>query len=108
MGSLKAMPNRLGSMPARVKAAPKTAEQFYTSPEWRRTIAQIKRQRGAFCERCGSGHRVIGDHKVERKDGGAELDPDNVELLCARHHNEKTAMARAARASGRSASPPTT
>jgi 5-methylcytosine-specific restriction endonuclease McrA len=43
---------------------------------------------------------VIADHIVERKDGGADLDPNNIELLCHAHHQKKTALARARRARG--------
>ncbi|WP_246697254.1 HNH endonuclease signature motif containing protein [Rhizobium sp. G21] len=87
-------------MPSRVAAAPKQAESFYQSREWRVLCAEIKRERGKACERCGSTDRVIADHIIERKDGGADLDKRNVELLCHRHHAEKTAAARAARAKG--------
>jgi hypothetical protein len=41
--------------------------------------------------------RIFGDHIVERKDGGAYLDEDNVQLLCGSCHTAKTAQARAAR-----------
>lgn len=75
-------------------------KRFYTSPEWRGLVRDIKAVRGNCCERCGSSYRVAGDHKVELKDGGAPLDDENVELLCAACHNRKTAAARAARVSG--------
>lgn len=88
-------------MPAKLAHAPKVAEQFYQSPEWRALVRDIKRQRGAWCERCGSTDRVIADHIQERKDGGADLDPENIELLCGKHHAAKTAAARGARARGR-------
>jgi hypothetical protein len=101
MGRLTAMPARLGAMPAKIRAAPKVAEGFYQSAEWRALVRRIKATRGAWCERCGSGHRVIADHVVERKDGGAELDEANIELLCAACHNRKTARARAKRSGGR-------
>lgn len=104
MGKLKALGSRLGGMPAKVKAAPKVAEGFYSSPEWRGLVADIKRARGNRCERAGCPtptHRIIADHIVERKDGGADLDASNVELLCFTHHQQKTAAARAARAQGR-------
>jgi 5-methylcytosine-specific restriction protein A len=94
------MPNRLGRLPVKVSAMPKVAEGFYQSREWRQLVARIKRERGNWCERCGSTNRVIGDHIVERKDGGADLDQSNVELLCAKHHAAKTAAARARRARG--------
>lgn len=100
---LRMMPARLRSLPALVKPMPKVAERFYTSKEWRGLMARLKRQRGAWCERCGAGGkgvRIIGDHVVERKDGGAELDPANVMLLCLPCHNRKTAEAKARRAGG--------
>lgn len=103
MGRLKAMPPRLASLPARVKAMPKVAERFYASAEWRALLRRIKAARGNWCETCGAcgaGVRIIGDHVIERKDGGADLDPANVKLLCLPCHNRKTASARAARARG--------
>lgn len=100
MGKLTAMKPRHGGLVGRVRAAPKVAEGFYQSREWRQMVAGIKRDRGAWCERCGSTERVIADHIVERKDGGADLDPSNIELLCAKHHAAKTAQSRARRAQG--------
>jgi 5-methylcytosine-specific restriction endonuclease McrA len=100
MGKLKAMPTRLGALPAKVRQAPKVAEGFYQSKEWRELVARVKRKRGAWCERCGSTERLIADHIVERKDGGADLDETNIELLCGKHHASKTAAARARRATG--------
>jgi len=101
MGRLTAMPGRIGAMAPKVRAAPKVAESFYQSREWRALVARVKLERGAFCQRCGSGGRLIADHVVERKDGGAELDPGNIELLCAaKCHPAKTARARAERARG--------
>lgn len=102
MAKLKAMPPRVAGLGPRLAALPKMAESFYLSPEWKALLARIKRQRGNWCERCGSNKRVIGDHIVERKDGGADLDESNVELLCAACHNRKTAQARARRARGQS------
>ena len=104
MGRLKALGSRVGSMPAKVRAAPKQVESFYSSAAWKNLVADIKAMRGARCERAGCPtptKRVIADHIVERKDGGADLDPSNIELLCFDHHQQKTAAARAARAQGR-------
>lgn len=98
MGRLKALDARVEMLEARVRPAPKIADVFYHSREWRALVAAVKRARGAWCQRCGSGHRIIGDHVVERKDGGADLDPANIELLCAACHNAKTARAKARRA----------
>ena len=100
MGRLKSPPPLLGSPPPMLRVPPKQAMPFYQSPEWRKLIASIKRERGAFCCMCGSSHRVIGDHIVELKDGGEALDASNIQLLCHAHHQAKTAQTRARRARG--------
>jgi 5-methylcytosine-specific restriction endonuclease McrA len=68
------------------------------SAEWRALVRSIIAKRGRRCERCGSSKRIFGDHIEELRDGGAALDPANVELLCGSCHTAKTAAARAARA----------
>ena len=90
---------------------PKAADPFYLSPAWRSLVADLIRSRGRRCEECGKTTeadgtpvRLIGDHNVERRDGGVDLDPDNVRLLCSRAggngrgqgncHAAKTAQAR--------------
>lgn len=98
MARLAAPGSRVATMGSRVTVPLKRADSFYASPEWRALVRQLKRDRGGWCERCGSSHRVAGDHIVEIKDGGAALDPANVELLCQSCHNRKTAAARAKRA----------
>ena len=85
-----------------VGPAVKTTDPFYLSPEWRRVIQAVKRQRGYVCQQCGKDcsvepRNLIGDHIVERKDGGADLDPLNIRLLCTACHNRKTAGARSVR-----------
>lgn len=85
--------------PRTVKAPPKTAEPFYYSAEWIRLRDQERAAAKGICRRPGCGKRgFIVDHIVEIKDGGAKLDPANVELLCSPHHGAKTAAARAKRA----------
>lgn len=76
---------------------PKKTDRFYLSPEWKALVREIKRERGAFCQRCGAAGRIIGDHIKERRDGGAELDRRNVELMCLPCHNKKTARVKAVR-----------
>ena len=59
----------------------------------------VKRQRGNVCEKCSRPSlRLIADHIVERKDGGEDFDPNNIQCLCIGCHNAKTAKARAKRA----------
>ncbi|XUU60653.1 hypothetical protein ACRAQ6_14005 [Erythrobacter sp. HA6-11] len=107
MGRLKHMAARIGSLPPRVKLQPKLAERFYQSKEWisyRKRHAAWTRQRegGLWCCKCFSNKRLILDHAVERKDGGADFPPfEQAHWYCAGCHNRKTAEARAKRASGK-------
>jgi 5-methylcytosine-specific restriction endonuclease McrA len=56
---------------------------------------------GHRCQRCGRMNcRLYADHIVERKDGGAVLDPSNGQALCASCHALKTSHARAERHRG--------
>lgn len=102
MGKLRAAAPRVATMVPRVGMAPKVAESFYQSKEWRDLVRSIRRERGYRCQRpgCRSTERIIADHIVERKDGGAPLDRRNIELLCFTHHQQKTAAARRSRAGG--------
>lgn len=97
---LRAMGSALTAPPPRLTAPPRQGDPFYQSREWRDLVAAIKQARGDRCARCGSHHRVAGDHVQERRDGGAALDPANIELLCQACHNSKTAEVRQARGSG--------
>ncbi|MEH6721304.1 MAG: HNH endonuclease signature motif containing protein [Aurantimonas endophytica] len=101
MGRLSGLPPMIGTLPALVQPAPKIADPFYLSPEWRRLMADIKRHRGNACEDVGPhAGRIMGDHIVEVKDGGARLDPSNIMLRCTACHNRKTHREKAARARG--------
>ncbi|MGJ8529827.1 HNH endonuclease signature motif containing protein [Maritalea sp.] len=100
MGKLTNLRSSLAVLAPRIKAPPKIADGIYTSPRWRKFIAAIKRERGRFCQRCGGTNRVIGDHIVEIKDGGAPFEQSNIELLCQPCHNRKTAIMKARRARG--------
>jgi 5-methylcytosine-specific restriction enzyme A len=93
---------RIPTLTSRVPRQEKQADSFYTSPEWRALIAAIKEQRGNQCADVGphSG-RILGDHIVEIKDGGALLDPANIMLRCAGCHNRKTGRERAKRAAAK-------
>lgn len=103
MGRLKALGARIAPMVAKVKAAPKLVEGFYSSTAWRGLVADRKRDPD-YAEakrRAKPGERMILDHVVERKDGGADLDPANTKWLTFSEHQAKTAAARKARALGR-------
>lgn len=104
MGRLRAMPTRLSGLPSKVRAMPKRAEPFYTSPEWRALVA-LRKQDPDYREalrraREDGSKRCILDHVVERKDGGDDLDPSNTQWLTMREHQAKTARERARRAGG--------
>jgi len=83
---------RLGTMDVRTAQPPaKTADAVLVSSAWQQLVDRLIRVRGRRCERCGKTHeddgspvKLFGDHVHERRDGGAELDPANVQLLCAR------------------------
>lgn len=108
MARLKALGSRVAAMPPHVRALPKVAEHFYQSREWldyreRHKRWTVERQGGVWCAVCGSKHRLILDHRVERSDGGADFPPfGEADWLCQRHHNAKTAAAKARRAAGNS------
>jgi 5-methylcytosine-specific restriction protein A len=91
----------------RVALPEKKAEPFYLSPEWRALMKHLIQVRGRRCEDAGHdpskpriGIRIFGDHIVERKDGGAELDPRNIMLRCGSCHTRKTAAERGKRLRG--------
>lgn len=87
------------------KPAPKKADAELLTPEHRAWRSDVLRRAGFRCEAVENGQRctvaaparLFADHKQERKDGGAPLDPANGQCLCGRHHSLKTAQARAAR-----------
>lgn len=104
---------RIGTVStSRLTVAPKEADPFYLSTEWRRFIAAVVAERrtrllarqGHLCEDpgCGASHtptmRIFGDHIVELRDGGAAFDPANVMLRCGSSHSRKTYRERARRA----------
>lgn len=81
-----------------IALAPKTADAFYLSPEWRSLMASIIAERGRRCEDCGrTGTRIFGDHIIEIKDGGPPLDRRNIRCRCGSCHSRKTAEERAKR-----------
>jgi 5-methylcytosine-specific restriction enzyme A len=80
------------------KPPAKITEKLYSSTAWLGLMARLRKQRGNRCEHCNATKvRTIGDHIVELSDGGAALDPANVQLLCWSCHTIKTNAERAKR-----------
>jgi 5-methylcytosine-specific restriction protein A len=82
---------------------PKQKDPIYNTPDFQAWRAQVVARAGGQCEaidngrRCGRAqpdHRMYADHVVELRDGGALLDLDNGQCLCASHHEIKTIAAR--------------
>lgn len=102
MPRLKAIEPRITNAGRMLAPPAKLVDPFYLSAAWQTLVRTIKRHRGYVCEACGrdctaTPRGLIGDHVIERKDGGADLDPLNIRLLCAGCHNAKTAGARTRR-----------
>lgn len=109
MGRLRKAPGLLTrKVDSRVlKPRPKQAEPFYKSAEylhWREAVIARAGRRceaiegdGRRCTKAEPKNRMFADHKIERADGGADLDPANGQCLCGRHHTLKTVHTRAAR-----------
>lgn len=105
MARLKMLASGPAVVAARVAPPVKLADPFYETAAWRAFASAIKRQRGYRCQACGHDGRaqrwrMHADHIVERKDGGADFDPLNIQVLCHGCHNRKTAAARGERRSG--------
>ena len=89
---LKTLGPRLKPIDTRtVRPPPKVVESFYSSSEWKATAAAIKKRDGYKCVKCGSRDRLIVDHIIERKDGGADYDHANLQSVCWPCHGKKTA-----------------
>ena len=86
---------------------PKIKDAVYDTPAFRAWRADVVRRAGGQCEavdafglRCTKAqpeHRMYSDHIHELRDGGALLDINNGQCLCASHHELKTHAARARR-----------
>lgn len=99
MGRLSAATSRLKTAGSTLRVPAKKAENFYQSKEWKAAAAKAKKRAGYKCQSpgCSSSYRIIADHIVERKDGGADFDQANLQVLCMPCHNTKTAKAKTAR-----------
>lgn len=105
MGRLVTLSPRLGTLDTRTaRPAPKTADPELLTPEHKAWRQEVLKRAGWKCQAPGctahgrrGGVRLYADHIVERRDGGAPLDPANGQTLCAKHHSEKTARERSRR-----------
>lgn len=92
------------------KHKPKRAERgesaawhwMYYTPEWRDDFRPTQLLREPFCRECAKqGQRVRAtqvDHKIpHRGDWALFTDRRNLQSLCERHHNQKTALEMAER-----------
>lgn len=72
------------------RADPSRSDAFYWSPAWRRLRAVFLAEH-PLCADCQKRGRVVAaqvvDHKVPIRQGGAPLDPENLQALCATCHN---------------------
>src|SRR5690242_17323563 len=96
----------IGRMDVRsAQPAPKATDPDLLTREHRAWRWAVLQRAGHRCEAIDDGKRcevraparLFADHIVERKDGGAPLDPRNGQCLCGSHHTLKTAAARSAR-----------
>lgn len=98
LARLTSAPRRVAPAPSRVTAAPKVAEKFYLSKEWRALRAGRMLDADYFAAKArAKGERLILDHVRERKDGGDPLDPANTQWLTFSEHQAKTERAKRAR-----------
>lgn len=102
---LSRMPPRIGASASRFGNESKPVDPFYLSSAWRAFSQRIKRARGFVCQRCGvSGadrpFALKVNHIVARKDGGADFDEANAEVLCASCDNRTRAQEHRARGRG--------
>ena len=105
MPRLTTLAPRLGTLDTRTaRPAQKVADPELLTPEHKAWRHEVLKRAGWKCQAPGciahgrrGGVRLYVDHIVERRDGGAVLDPANGQALCAKHHSEKTAQARTVR-----------
>ncbi|WP_147048090.1 HNH endonuclease signature motif containing protein [Methylobacterium gnaphalii] len=107
MGRLSTLATRLSTLDTRTaRPAPKVADPELLTAEHKAWRLEVFKRAHWRCQwpGCGKqggrgGIRLYADHIVERRDGGAPLDPANGQALCPKHHQVKTAQARAERMS---------
>lgn len=81
-----------------IRSIVESRDTYYDSPEHRAWSREVIRRSGGMCAACGAlDKRLVADHRVEIRDGGARTDPGNGQALCWPCHGKKTAEARAGR-----------
>ena len=74
-----------------------TLDKFYHTTAWR-TLRSAFISKYPLCKMCTEAGKVVPadvvDHIVERRDGGSDLDPRNLQSLCHACHNDKTQQER--------------
>ena len=80
---------------ANASESEKALLSFYNSPAWQK-CRKAFRAANPLCKSCEALGRVtaaeVVDHIVERRDGGSDLDWNNLQSLCHTCHNRKTAI----------------
>lgn len=98
---LRQLSPRLAPLAPRLRALPREGDRFYQSREWKALVAARKLDGDYFGAlkraKADGSARVILDHRIERRDGGADLDPGNTQWLTHTEHQAKTAKAARAR-----------
>ncbi|CAO4140422.1 hypothetical protein GPNCGGLF_LOCUS892 [Methylorubrum aminovorans] len=108
MPRLATLALRLGTLDTRTaRPVQKVADPELLTPEHKAWREEVLKRAGWMCQAAGctahgrrGGVQLYADHIVERRDGGVPLSPTDEQALCAKHHSEKTARARAARIRG--------
>ena len=62
---------------------------FYQTKEWKHFRAWYRSTHAPVCKVCGTYAKFL-DHIKPISEGGARLDPDNVQWLCVRHNTIKS------------------
>ncbi len=93
MARLTCLKPRVATLDTRTaRPPPKVADAELTTPEHRAWRAEVLRRAGHRCQApgCGAtGVRLFADHIVERRDGGAHLDPANGKPCAGAHHSPR-------------------